>query len=251
MQNIRSAVFLAYLFVATTLVAVIGLPAPVFSERAARAVIQIWARIILGGLKVICGITYRIEGAENIPEGGAIVASNHQSMWETIALFAFLTKPVAVFKRELLSIPVYGWWGLRAGSVAIDRRAGIRSIRAMTKHAALKIEEGAQIIVFPEGTRVAAGTIAPLQPGVAAIYLAAGARVTPVAHDSGRFWRHPGWMKVPGVITVRFLSAIEPGLDRKTFLATLASKIEAARPDLATSAERCAAAPGAAAPLPA
>ncbi len=232
MTRIRSAIFLAYLVFATALVGVFCIPAPLIGAKPARIFIKLWARTVLFGLKTICGVTHRIVGAENLPQGGAIVASNHQSMWETMIFFAILPNPVAIFKRELLKVPLYGWWGARAGSIPIDREAGVRSIRLMTKRAREEVANGAQIIVFPEGTRTPVGARAPMQPGVAGIYLATGVPCVPAGHDSGRFWRHPGWLKVPGVITLRILPAIEPGLDRKTFLSTLRARIETARPDL-------------------
>lgn len=232
MTRIRSAIFLAYLVFATILIGVFCIPAPLIGEKPARAFVKIWARMVLFGLKNICGVTHRIIGAENLPTGGAIVASNHQSMWETMIFFAILPNPVAIFKAELLKVPLYGWWGARAGSIPIDRAAGVKSIRLMTKHARRQIADGAQIIVFPEGTRTPVGERAPLQPGIAGIYLATGAPCVPAGHDSGRFWRHPGPLKVPGVITLTILPAIAPGLDRKTFLSTLRERIDAARPDL-------------------
>lgn len=241
MDRLRSALFLVYFFLVTLMVAVFALPAPIIGEKPARAAIRAWARMTLAGLAAICGVRFRVEGAERIPAGGAIVASNHQSMWETIALFVLLPKPTAVFKRELLRVPVYGWWGLRAGSIAIDRNAGVKAIRAMQRHAAEKVAAGGQVIVFPEGTRVAVGTRAPLQPGVAGVYAAAGAPVTPVAHDSGRFWLHPGWVKRPGTITLRVLAPIPPGLDRREFMARLESSLVGARPDLCAEQPPCAA----------
>lgn len=243
MVRLRSAAFLVYLLAGTLVTAVLAAPTLLFGEKAAREAVRVWARLILGGLKLICGIGWRVEGREHIPTGGAIVASNHQSMWETLALFALLPKPVAIFKQELLRIPIYGWWGLRAGSIAVDRKGGAKAMRAMTRAAAAKIADGAQLIVFPEGTRRPVGARGPLQPGVAGVYLAAGAPCVLAVHDSGRFWRRPGWMKFPGVVTVRFLPPIEPGLDRKTFIRTLETRLDEGLAALAETAAPAAGAP--------
>ena len=167
-----------------------------------------------------------------MPQGGALIAANHQSQWETIALYAMAPKPVMVFKKELTRIPVYGWWAARAGNIPVDRKGGAKALRAMTRAARARADAGEQIIIFPEGTRKKPGDPIALQPGVAGIYAAMNAPCTPVAHDSGRFWRFPGGEKIPGVITLRFLPAIAPGLDRKEFLRTLAASIESGRPDL-------------------
>lgn len=182
----------------------------------------------LGALKIICGVSHRIEGRENLPQGAAIVAANHQSMWETIALYAILKRPTMVFKRELLSVPVYGWWA-RASGVMLDREAGPKAIRALRKATAERLSRGDQIVIFPEGTRGPPGGLLPLLPGVAGIYLVANATVTPAIHNSGSFWRYPEMTKTPGTITLRILPAIPPGLPRREFMAKLEAALSGAQ----------------------
>jgi 1-acyl-sn-glycerol-3-phosphate acyltransferase len=232
MIQLRSALFHIWLVVATALVALLFAPALVFGEKPARAATRCWARTVLFGLRVICGVRHRIEGAEDIPKGGAIVALNHQSMWETVAVFALLKKPSVVFKKELKRVPVYGWWTTLAGCIPVDREAGARAIRELARAAAEKVRGGAQVVLFPEGTRAPVGEERPLQPGVAAVYAAANAPCVPGGHDSGRFWKHPGWRKTPGTIVLRFAPPIPPGLPRKEFQRLLAERIAQARPDL-------------------
>jgi 1-acyl-sn-glycerol-3-phosphate acyltransferase len=241
MNAIRTAAFTGYFVVVTFLIAVGASPTLITGGALARGAVKLWARSILWGLRAICGIAFRIEGAENTPRGGAIVAANHQSMWETIALFALLPDAVMVFKRELARVPAYGWWALRTGSIPVDRAAGAKAIRALTKAAKSRIAEGRQIVVFPQGTRVRVGERGPLMPGVAAIYMATGAPCTTVVHDSGRFWRFPGRLtslKTPGIITVRIQPRIDAGLGRRTFIAELERRFAAieAAPDAAPSA---------------
>jgi len=198
---------------------VICLPALV-DRRASRAVTRLWARIMLGGLAAICGIRHRIEGEEFIPNEPVLLASNHQSMWETIALLAVLPRPAMVFKKELLRVPVYGWWANRTG-VPVDRNAGAKALRMLRRETERHIARGDQIVVFPEGTRGAPGGLGPLQPGIAGMYLIAGKPVTPVVHNSGEFWRYPSGMKSPGLITLRFLPPIPPNLPRRVFMPAL------------------------------
>ncbi len=208
------------------------MPIMLLGRDASRRTVKAWSHFALFGLKWIAGVSYRIEGAENIPQDGALIAANHQSMWETIALYAIAPRPVIILKRELGRIPVYGWWARAAGNIMVDRKGGARALRAMTRAAKDHTDAGDQIIIFPEGTRTQPGARTKYQPGVAGIFKATGAPCVPAAHDSGRFWRHPGGQKNPGAITLRFLPAIAPGLDRKLFLAELQSVIEKARPDL-------------------
>ena len=232
LARIRLTAFSIFLIFYVALMGIACLPVILFGREASRRTVKLWAKMGLFFLKLITGISYRVEGAENIPQGGAVIAANHQSMWETMALYAIAPKPVIVLKKELASIPVYGWWAKAAGNIIVDRKGAAKALRALARDAKASIESGAQIIIFPEGTRLAAGTIAPFQPGVAGIYTAAQAPCVPAAHDSGCFWRHRDGEMVPGTITLRFLTAIPPNLDRKKFLAELKRVIEAARPDL-------------------
>lgn len=219
MTAARSFLFDLYLGLVTAVMGLACLPA-LADRRAARAVTRLWAQTVLGGLALICGIRHRIEGEENIPNEPMIVAANHQSMWETIALLAVLPRPAVVFKKELLRIPVYGWWAHRTG-VPVDRNAGAKALRMLRRETDRHIARGDQIIVFPEGTRGGPGGLGPLQPGIAGMYLIADKPVVPVVHNSGEFWRYPSGMKTPGVITMRFLPPIPSKLTRRAFMPAL------------------------------
>lgn len=219
MTAARSFLFDLYLALVTAVMGLVCLPA-LADRRAARAVTRLWAQTVLGGLALICGIRHRIEGAENIPNEPMIVAANHQSMWETIVLLAVLPRPAVVFKKELLRVPVYGWWAHRTG-VPVDRNAGAKALRMLRRETERHIARGDQIIVFPEGTRGQPGGLGPLQPGIAGMYLIADKQVVPVVHNSGEFWRYPSGMKTPGLITLRFLPPIPSKLTRRAFMPAL------------------------------
>jgi 1-acyl-sn-glycerol-3-phosphate acyltransferase len=226
MTALRSALFALSLALTTVALGVLCLPVILFGREAARGVIQLWARAVLVELRILCGIRHRIEGAEFLPTGAALVAANHQSMWETVALFALLKRPVVVYKRELINVPVYGWWAKAAGGIPVDRKGGAREIKKLRAHGAEALRRGEQIVVFPEGTRGSPGGLLPLQPGVAAIYLAAGAPCTPVVHNSGEYWRHPGFRREPGEIAIEFREPIPAGLPRKEFMRRLEAALE-------------------------
>lgn len=230
--RLRGYAFTVFLALNTVILGVLMLPAAAFGPRATRRAIQVWARAALLGLGLIAGMRHRVEGREHIPTGPALVACNHQSMWETISLFALLPNPVMVFKKELLDVPVYGWWGKAGGNIVVDREAGARAIRALNREAAARLAEGAQVVIFPEGTRASVGERLAFQPGVAGIYRHADVPCVPVAHDSGRFWRHPGPERRAGVVTIRFLPPIPPGLARDEFMRRLETSVASARPDL-------------------
>lgn len=230
--RIRSAAFSIYLVVTVVVMGILCMPVMLLGRNATRATVKLWTRLALFGLHQIAGVSYSVDGAENMPQGGALIAANHQSMWETIALYALARRPVMIFKKELKNIPIYGWWAARAGNIAVDRKGGAKALRAMTRAVKARAEAGEQVIIFPEGTRTPPGETKELQPGVAGIYSAMETSCTPVAHDSGRFWRHPGGEKIPGAITMRILPAIPAGLDRREFLRVLTARLEQGRPDL-------------------
>jgi len=233
MLRIRSITFMVYLIVSISVASIFAAPVVLAAPRKARGIAQTWARVTLRVLKFLTGVSFKIEGAENIPTSGVIVAANHQSQWETLALYALLPKPVVILKTELLRIPLYGWWMKRVGNIAVDRKGGAKALRALRTKTAERLAQGEQILVFPEGTRSAIGERLPYHSGVAGIYAHSGAPCVPVAHNSGEYWRYPGIDKIPGEITMRFLPVIAPGLGRKEFLRQLQSAIEGARPDLA------------------
>ncbi|MEM8772081.1 MAG: lysophospholipid acyltransferase family protein [Pseudomonadota bacterium] len=238
MQRFGETLFSAYFLSSLVVLGLLLAPVMLFGRARAQAVAQFWSRSVLFMLRLLTGVRHEVIGEQNIPQSGALVAANHQSAWETLALYAILPKPVAILKKELLRIPIFGWWVKAVGSIAVDREGGAKALRAMQRDALSNIQEGRQVIVFPEGTRTPPGYRQPFQPGVAAIYKAIDAPCTPVAHDSGRFWQHPGGRKNKGKITMRILAPIKPGLDRKSFLRLLENTINGARPDLCTSGNK-------------
>jgi 1-acyl-sn-glycerol-3-phosphate acyltransferase len=198
------------------------------------------ARIWIGGtiwlLRVLVGLDWRAVGIENMPQGPAIYAAKHQSAWETLVLSRYLDFPAFVLKKELLSIPLFGWFIRKAGMIAVDRRAGANALRLMSRQAEAVFATGRSVLIFPEGTRVAPGQQRPYHPGVAALYTQLNVPVVPVALNSGLFWGRKAFVKKPGTITVEFLPPIPPGLDRKAMMKELEARIETSATALARTA---------------
>jgi 1-acyl-sn-glycerol-3-phosphate acyltransferase len=217
---------------------VICLPLLFASRRAVQAAGGIWIDGTLWLLKHVVGIDYRIVGAEHLPATPAVYASKHQSAWETLFLSRYLNFPAFVLKRELLSIPLFGWFLKKAGMIAVDRKAGASALRGMARQATETLQSGRSILIFPEGTRVAPGQTRPYQPGVAALYTQQKVPVVPVALNSGLFWGRRAFIKKPGTIVVEFLPPIPPGLDRKALVKALESRIEPASAALARADRR-------------
>lgn len=179
-------------------------------------VIGAWTRAMLSWLRVTCGIRYRIEGAENIPERPCIVFSKHESTWETMLVQRLFSPQATLIKRELLWIPFFGWAFRLLRPVAIDRSDARGALRTLIREGTARLDQGTWVVLFPEGTRVKPGTLGPFQVGGAALAEATGAPVLVVAHDSGRFWPAHALAKTPGTITVRISPPIETrGKNRK------------------------------------
>jgi 1-acyl-sn-glycerol-3-phosphate acyltransferase len=224
----RAAAFNLALFAWTAVVGAGGLPLLLAPRRAAMCFGRFWSKGVLWLLRAIVGLDHRVLGLDRIPAGPCIVAMKHQSAWDAIALPVVLDDPAPVVKRELLRLPVYGWYMARAGAIAIDRTAGAAALRTMVAAARQAAAEGRPIVIYPQGTRVAPGTAAPYQPGVFALYQALALPVVPAAVNSGLFWRRRSFLKRPGWITLEFLEPIPPGWPRRRMMAELERRIETA-----------------------
>ncbi len=174
------------------------------------------------------GLDHASIGLEHVPAGGCVIAMKHQSAWDALILPIVLGDPAVVVKRELLLLPIYGWYAARAGSIGIDRKAGARALRRIVAAARPVVAEGRTVVIFPQGTRVAPGQWAPYQPGVAALYQALGLPLVPAAVNSGLFWGRRAFVKRPGRILLEFLEPIPPGWPRRRLMAELEQRIETA-----------------------
>ena len=227
MTGLRSLLFTLYLWGSALVLGVLCLPA-LLDQRASMAVSKVWARSCLGALRLLCGLDYRVENPERLPRGAGVVAVKHQAMWETLALTVLLDQPCFVLKKELASIPVFGWYCRADGFLFIDRAAGAKALREMTAGAKAAAAREAQLIIFPEGTRVPPGKTKPYQPGVAALVKVTGLPCVPIAHDAGMYWRHPGLVRLPGTVTLRVLEPIPADTPRAALLRELEARIEPA-----------------------
>lgn len=167
------------------------------------AVVSQWAVTNLWLLKVICGIRYEVEGAEQIPDEPCIVLCKHQSAWETLALQVIFPPQVWVLKRELLWIPFFGWGLASLRPIAIDRKAGRKALQQVIEQGKDRLASGAWVVVFPEGTRVASGKMKKFGIGGARLAAESGYPVIPVAHNAGKVWPKDGFIKHPGVIKLK------------------------------------------------
>jgi 1-acyl-sn-glycerol-3-phosphate acyltransferase len=236
MTAIRSALFLLWFALVTTLMSLAFIPVLIFPWWVCAWMARQWCRLTFLGLRVFAGLGYEVRGT--VPQGRVLVASKHMSMWDTMALFMLLWNPATVVKRELMRIPFYGWYLWRAGMIPIDRSAGASALRKMSAAAESVFAQKRPVIIFPEGTRKKPHAPPDYKPGVAALYGQVDAPCVPVALNSGLFWTGPmGFVKKRGTVVIEFLPAIPAGLPRREFLTTLEQRIEAATAALVVEGE--------------
>ncbi len=219
---LRSAAFNLWFYGFTVLVALASVPLLLLPPAVTRWVAYVWSRGVLGGLW-ICGISIRVTGRENIPPGPALIASQHQSAMDTIVWFHLVPEVTYVLKAELNRIPIYGAISRRLNMIAVDRKAGAQAMRVLFRGADEAIAAGRQIVIFPEGSRAAPGTVLPLHPGVAGLASRTGLPVIPVATDSGRHWGRRAFRRLPGVIRIDIRPPLPARLPRAELLHRLAA----------------------------
>ena len=189
-----------------------------------RKVVHGWSDFHHWLVRRILGIRFEWDG--RIPEGPYLIAVKHQAMVETVESLRFARTPVVVMKRELTTMPLFGWVTLRYGSIGVHREAGAQALREMMAKGKQAVADGRPVVIFPEGTRVPFGERPALRPGFAGLYRALGLPVVPVAHDSGRLWSR-GLIKKSGTIRFKVGEVIPPGLKRDEVEARVHAAINA------------------------
>ncbi len=189
---------------------------------------RFWAASSTRLVALICGVRVEIRGREHLPAGPALIAAKHQCMLDTVAPFAILDDAAYVMKKELMRIPVYGWYSRAARMIVVDRDANAKALRQLLAEARQCIADERQVVIFPEGHRMAPGVTGEYKPGVAAIYRDLRLPCVPMATNSGVHWPAHGFLRRPGVIVYAFLVPIPAGLSRAEFMRTLEERIETA-----------------------
>ena len=225
---LRSVAFNICFYLNTLVFLIIALPTFFLPYQAIVEVAKAWGRVNLVLLRVIAGVDFELRGREKIPPGAVIVASKHQSAWETFALLHLFDSPTFIMKRELQWIPIFGWLTIKGRMVAVDRRAGSQALVQMAERARVELARGRQLIIFPEGTRRPVGAEPRYKYGVSYLYAAEGVPCLPVALNSGVFWPRRSILRRPGTVVVEILDPIPPGLDKEDFIRRLQDEIETA-----------------------
>lgn len=225
---VRSLVFAAVFYVWSVLWVIVMIPITLGPPRWTVTCVKIWAKVFIAFMQPICGIRVEVRGREYMPTGAALVAAKHQCMFDALGTMAIYPDACFVTKKELFSIPLFGWHARRAGMIPVDRSGHSKALRQMVADGRERVAEGRQLVIFPEGHRMPPGETGAYQPGVAALYRELGLPCTPVATNSGMHWPAHGFIRRPGTIVYEFLPPIPPGLHRSAFMRELQEQIEPA-----------------------
>jgi len=209
MQAIRSYLYQANIVVSIVLYISFAMPFWWLPFEKRDRLIKQWVRFQVWMLKVLCNLRYEVDGRENIPDGGFIVLAKHQSTWETFAFQMIFPPIVWVAKRELLFVPWFGWGLAMLDPIMIDRQSGKRALDQVIEQGSKRLGQGRCVVIFPEGTRVEAGTRRKYGQGGPILAARTGYPVVPVAHNAGSFWGRRSAIIKPGVVRISIGPVIE------------------------------------------
>jgi 1-acyl-sn-glycerol-3-phosphate acyltransferase len=220
---LRSTLFNVFFYVVTFLLTLVPATlARLFAPHRIIDVARLWARIMLWALRVICGIRLLVSGRDSVAgDGACLIASTHQSAFDTMVWLTLLPRCCYVLKQELLRVPLFGPLPRAAGMIAVDREAGAAALRGLLRQGETAARNRRQIVIFPEGTRAPPGIVLPLQPGVAALAARTGLAVVPAVTDSGNCWGRKAFQKRAGTIHIRLLEPIPATIGRDQLMRRL------------------------------
>lgn len=225
---IRAIFLTIVLYPSLVLWMLVALPILAMPRQMMTGLARAWSRYFLLLCRVIAGIRIDIRGVENLPQGPYLVASKHQSIWETFALLHLFPDPCFILKQELSFIPLFGWYIQKMRNVPIDRKGGSRTLTKLIRvaHAEIRRDAGRQIVLFPEGTRRPPGAEPAYRFGIAALYSGLDVPCVPIGLNSGVYWPRRSLKLKRGTIVIDILPAIQPGLPRDEFFTRLQHDIE-------------------------
>ncbi len=226
MQWIRSLLFIIQMYVAMLVIAVVYFPFAVVSAAGAHAACHAYCRWVFWTMRWMVGLRVEVRGTP--PADDVMVPAKHQSFLDILAIYNAMPRGKFIMKRQLMYAPLIGQYGLRIGCVPVNRGKRGAAIKKMLEDVRSGKQQGGQLIIYPQGTRVAPGVDRPYKAGTGALYEQLGQPCVPVATNVGVFWPKRGITRMPGVAVIEFLPRIEPGLSKEAFMARLEADIETA-----------------------
>ncbi len=231
---VMSLIFIIQMYLAMAVIAVVFAPFALFSRNAAVRACHVFCAWVLVTLRLLCGLRTEVRGTP--PTDEVMIAAKHQSFLDIIMIYNAVPRGKFIMKRELLWTPFLGQYALRIGCVPVDRGARGAAISKMKADVQAGTAFPGQLIIYPQGTRVAPGVSKPYKVGSGLLYEQLGQPCVPVAANVGLFWPKRGILRKPGVAVVEFLPRIEQGLPVRDFMARLEAEVETASNNLMAEA---------------
>jgi 1-acyl-sn-glycerol-3-phosphate acyltransferase len=219
-----SLVFIIQMYVAMAVIAIGFAPWALFSRQGARAACKTYCRWVILTLRLLCGLRSEVRGTP--PTGECVIAAKHQSFLDIILIFNAVPAGKFIMKRELIYTPFLGQYALKIGCVPVNRGKRGAAITKMKADVAKGAAEPGQLIIYPQGTRVAPGAKKPYKVGTGLLYEQLAQPCVPVAANVGVFWPKRGILRYPGLAVVEFLPPIAPGLPVAQFMKRLEDEVE-------------------------
>ena len=226
LQWLLSLLFVIQMYLAMLVLAVIYTPFAIFRRDAAYAAMHSYCRWVRWSAARMIGLRSEVRGTP--PTDGVLIAAKHQSFFDILILFGAVPRGRFIMKKQLVWAPILGWYALRIGCVPVDRGKRGQAIAQMMAAVASGQQEAGQLLIYPQGTRVAPGAKLPYKVGSAVLYAQLGQDCVPAATNVGVFWPRHGIYRKPGLAVVEFLPRIPPGLDNAAFTALLEERVETA-----------------------
>ncbi|WP_158916559.1 1-acyl-sn-glycerol-3-phosphate acyltransferase [Caulobacter sp. S45] len=223
---VGAALLAVWSFASALVIGLLFLPVMLAPRKVALFPMRLWARGMILALRLLVGARVEIRGRENLPTTGCLVAAKHQGMIDIIIAVLALRDPCIILKKQLMRIPIFGWYAWKSGMIPIDRKGGAVTLRAMNHATASALAQGRQVLIYPEGTRTEPGAPPAYKGGVGVLYRDLQAVCAPMASNSGLVWPAHGLAKYSGLAVFEFLPPIPPGLSRHAFMARLEQEIE-------------------------
>ncbi|MCH2095367.1 MAG: 1-acyl-sn-glycerol-3-phosphate acyltransferase [Rhodobacteraceae bacterium] len=223
-QWTRSLIFVGQMYAMMAIMGILFLPLAISGRKGALWSCRTYCRWVRWTARWMVGLQTEVRGP--VPTGEVMIAAKHQSFLDIILIFGAVPAGKFIMKRELMWTPVIGQYGLRIGCVPVERGKRGQAIAKMVDDVAKGRQHPGQLIIYPQGTRVAPGVKAPYKVGTSILYKELDQDCVPVATNVGVFWPRTGIYRKPGTAVVEFLPVIKAGLPRETFLEQLEMTIE-------------------------
>ena len=219
-----SLVFVIQMYLAMAVLALVFAPWALFSRKGAYVAMHSYCAWVVFTARILCGLRSEVRGTP--PDGECVIAAKHQSFLDIILIFHAVPRGKFIMKRELIYTPFLGQYALRIGCVPVNRGKRGAAITRMKADVAKGAAEPGQLIIYPQGTRVAPGEVKPYKVGTGLLYEQLDQPCVPVATNVGVYWPKRGILRKPGVAVVEFLPPIAPGLPVAEFMKRLQADVE-------------------------